>query len=609
MHTLSSRGNKAASTTQMVAIAIVIIIAVAAAAILITRHPSQPPSTSSTSPSPTPPTSSSASTSAPVTSSASVSPPTTTQSNANMTLSVQVSQSFGTIDPAVGTDYTQFIAMVDLYDNLLTQLPNGSVVPHVAKSWTVSPNGTVYTFVIHSHIMFHAGNYMNASDVAFSMQRMLAIGQGFSWMWSGVLNQSGIVVLNSTAVQFRLSKVYAPFLGSLSLFFIVDKQVVMQHLANVTSSNPMGDWGYAWMQTNDAGSGPYMLQSWQRGVQITFTRFNNYWMGWPKNKVAFQTVVYKIIESDATVLSLAKENQLQWTSTFLAVPTYQALQQMGWKWLTFTSPNIFDLKMNTQKAPLNNIWLRKAIVYAFNYSSIQYILPGAVESAGPVANNYLFHDPAIKPVTQNISLAKQMLAESGLTPSSITLTIVYVQGNIPEQEIALEFQKDMAQIGITVNIQPQTWETITQLAANPNTTPDVTEVYYDPLYPDTDSYFYPQYDSASHGTWISMEWLTNSTIDQLIQEERSTLNQTLRQQIFYQLQQDIVSLAPDVFVFNQPYYVALSPSVANYTYYNGMSFDYNAYNMYYSGSGSAGAADLFAVGGFILQDVRLPEMF
>jgi|GEM_PF-189837 peptide/nickel transport system substrate-binding protein len=603
MHTLTNNGNRGASTTQIVAIAVVVIIVIAAAAILLTRHPSPTPSTTTSSSATSTPSSSTSV--PPVTSSSPTSPPTTTTPYANQTLSVQVSQSFGTIDPAVGTDYTQFIAMIDLYDNLVTQLPNGSVVPHVAKSWTISPNGTVYTFVIHSHIMFHAGNYMNASDVAFSMDRMLAIGQGFSWMWSGVLNQSGIAVLNSTAIQFHLRKVYAPFLGSLSLFFIVDKQVVMQHLANVTAANPMGDWGYAWMQTHEAGSGPYMLQSWQRGVQITFTRFNNYWLGWPSNHVYFQTVVYKIIESDATVLSLAKENQIQWTSTFLAVPTYQALQQMGWKWLTFTSPNIFDLKLNTEKAPLNNIWLRRAIVYAFNYSSIQYILPGAVESAGPVANNYMFHNPAIKPVTQNLTLAKEMLAKSGLAPGSISLTIVYVQGNIPEQEIALEFQKDMAQIGISVSIQPQTWETITQLAANPNTTPDVTEVYYDPLYPDTDSYFYPQYDSASHGTWISMEWLTNSTIDQLIQEERSTLNLTLRQQIFYKLQQDIVSLAPDVFVFNQPYYVALAPSVANYTYYNGMSFDYNAYNMYYSGTGSSAAFVLPSLGGFILQDIRM----
>lgn len=603
MHTHSYRGKKGVSTTQVVAVAVVVLIIIVAAVVLMSRH-STAPSTSSTHSSSTPPVT----TSLPTTSTVPpVSPPTTSQQNANQTLSVQVSQSFGTIDPAVGTDYTQFIAMVDLYDNLVTQLPNGSIAPHVAKSWTVSPNGTVYTFVIHSHIKFHSGNYMNATDVAFSMDRMLAIGQGFSWMWSGVLNQSGVVVLNSTAVQFHLSRPYAPFLGSLSLFFIVDKQVVMQHLANVTASNPMGDWGYAWMQTHEAGSGPYMLQSWQRGVQITFTRFDDYWMGWSPNHVYYQTVVYKIIESDSTVLSLAKENQIQWTSTFLAVPTYQALQQMGWKWLTFTSANIFDLKMNTQKPPLNNIWLRRAIVYAFNYSSIQYILPGAVESAGPVANNYMFHDPAIKPVQQNLTLARQMLEKSGLNPSSITLTIVYVSGNIPEQEIALEFQKDMAQLGIQVNIQPQTWETITQLAANPNTTPDITEVYYDPLYPDTDAYFYPVYDSASHGTWISMEWLTNSTIDHLIQEERSTLNQTLRQQIFYELQQDIVSLAPDVFVFNQPYYVALAPSVANYTFYVGMSFDYNAHNIYYASSGSSADFILpIMFGGILLADAQIP---
>ena len=570
-------GRSAISNVAVVAVVVVIIIIIVAAgfiALSTKTTQSQAPTSTTTTSSSVPPSTSTTSTG--VTSTTS----TASSQAAPAALNVQVSQSFGTIDPAVGTDYTQFIAMINLYDNLLTQLPSGAVIPHVAKSWTISPDGLTYTFVINSGIHFHSGEVMNATDVAFSMQRMLHIQQGFSWMWSGVLNSSGITVLNATAVQFHLNKVYAPFLGSLSLFFIVDKNVVMQHLANTSSSNPMGDWGYAWMQTHDAGSGSYEFSSWQRGVQITFSRFDNYWMGWANNPHPFDTVTYHIITSDATVLSLAKEGQIGWAGTFLAVPTYQALKQMGWKWVNVPSVNIFDLKMNTQAPPMNNIWLRRAISYAFNYSAISYILPGAVQSQGPVANNYQYHDPNVFVYHTNDTAAEQMLAKSGLSPSSISLTITYVQGNIPEQQIAEEFQKDMAAIGITnVKIQPQTWQTITQLAASPSTTPQITEVYYDPLYPDTDSFFYPQYDSASNGTWISMEWLQNSTINSLISQERSTLNQTLRQQIFYQLQQDIVNLAPDVFVFNQPYYEALAPTVGGYVFFNGMSFDYNLYNI------------------------------
>ncbi len=510
---------------------------------------------------------------------------TGTNTGGQSALNVQVAQAFGTLDPAVGNDYTQFLANINMYDNLLTQRPDGSVVPNVAYKWSVSSDGLTYVFAIHSGIKFHNGDTMTSDDVVFSMQRELAVQQGFSALWLPVLNSSGVSVMNSTAVQFKLNKVYAPFLGSLSLFFVVDKNLVMQHLTNTSSTNQMGDWGVGWLTTNDAGSGPYMLQNWQRDTELTITRNPNYWKGWANNTSPFQTANYEVITSDATVLSLAKENQMDWTSTFLAVPTYKSLQQQGWTWDSFPSANIFDFKMNTQAAPLNNVDLRKAISYAFNYSAIPTILPGAVQSAGPVANNYQYHDSSVAQYSYNPTQAKAMLAASGLNPSSITLTLTYVQGNIPEQQMALEFQKDMQDVlGITVNIQPQTWQTITQLAAHPNTTPQVTEVYYDPLYPDTDSFFYPMYDSASAGTWISMEWLQNSTIDSLIAQERATLNTQQRQQIFNTLQQDIANLAPDVFVFNQPYYVGLSPRVNGYSFYDGMSFDYNLYNLYYVSS-------------------------
>jgi peptide/nickel transport system substrate-binding protein len=496
------------------------------------------------------------------------------------TLNVQVAQAFGTLDPATGNDYTQFLANINMYDNLLTQKPDGSVIPLLATKWSVSPDGLTYVFTIASGVKFHNGDPLTSADVVFSMQRELAVQQGFASLWLPVLSSTGVTAPNSTAVQFKLNQVYAPFLGSLSLFFVVDKNLVMQHLANTTSSNPMGDWGVGWLTTNDAGSGPYMLQNWVRDTELTLTQFPGYWRGWANNPSPFKTVNYEVITDDATVLSLAKEGQLDWTSTFLAVPTYQSLQSMGWTWEKFPSANIFDFKLNTESAPLNNLDLRKAINYAFNYSAIPVILPGAVQSQGPIANGYQYHDAAVTQYTYNPTQAKADLAASGLNPSSITLTLTYVSGNIPEQQMAAEFQKDMQSVlGITVNIQPQTWQTITQLAASPSTTPQISEVYYDPLYPDADSFVYPQYDTVSNGTWISMEWVQNSTINSQIAQERASLNSTQRQQIFNELQVELTNMAPDVFVFNQPYYVALSPHVKGYTFYAGMSFDYDLYSI------------------------------
>ena len=524
--------------------------------------------------------SSSTTTSTSTTSSASLYTSSSSSSSGSSVLDVSVVQPFGTLDPAVGNDYTQFLANINMYDNLLTQAPNGSAIPHVATKWSISSNGLVYTFELTQGIKFHNGDVMNSTDVVFSMQRELAVEQGFSSLWLPVLSASGVKALNSSAVQFTLNTVYAPFLGSLSLFFIVDKNLVMQHLTNVTASNPMGDWGVGWLTDADAGSGPYILQHWTVDTELTLTRYAGYWEGWAKNPNPYQTVNYEYISSDATDLSLAQSGQLQWVSTFLAIPTYQSLQSMGWTWNTFPSSNIFDLKMNTQcGCAFTNLDFRKAVSYAFNYSAIPSILPGAIQSDGPLANNYAYHDQVFQ-YSYNPTQAKAMLAASGINPSTTTITLTYVSGNIPEEQMGALFQTDMQNVlGVTVDLNPQTFQTMTQLAASASTTPQISEVYYDPLYPDADSFFYPIYATNASGTWESMEWLNNATINSLIAQERSSTSASQRATIFDELQNDIVALAPDVFVFNQPYYVGLAPTVKGYTFYTGMSFDYSAYQI------------------------------
>ena len=70
-----------------------------------------------------------------------------------------------------------------------------------------------------------------------------------------------------------------------------------------------------------------------------------------------------------------------------------------------------------------------------------------------------------------------------------------------------------------------------------------------------------------------MEWFSNSTVDSLLTQERTTINDAQRQQYFYQLQTDITQNYVDVYLDIAPYFVALSPHVGGYTYSLGPSFE------------------------------------
>jgi len=84
-------------------------------------------------------------------------------------------QEFGTIDPARGTDYTESYAMLNLYDALVFPSSTGEIEPKLAESWTVSPDGLMYTFNLRRGVKFHDGTELTAEDVKYSLDRMTPI--------------------------------------------------------------------------------------------------------------------------------------------------------------------------------------------------------------------------------------------------------------------------------------------------------------------------------------------------------------------------------------------------------------------------------------------------
>lgn len=79
------------------------------------------------------------------------------------------------IDPAVGSDFSSTSSLVNLYDTLVFPNTEGGVDPDLAESWETSEDGLTWTFHLKKGIKFHNGSELTASDVAFSMNRMLEI--------------------------------------------------------------------------------------------------------------------------------------------------------------------------------------------------------------------------------------------------------------------------------------------------------------------------------------------------------------------------------------------------------------------------------------------------
>ena len=229
------------------------------------------------------------------------------------------------LDPAYGYDTASSGQILNIYETLIKFDGNSTseFVPCLATEWTISEDGKTYRFKIRDGVSFHNGNPLTPGDVEYSFERGMVqdYSLGPQWMFFEPLfglgnytsrTGSGLIPLNEIKnkvevdgqwVQFNLATPYEPFLQILASSWgsIVDMDWC---IAN-------GDWsgteesyealnnpapGGSPINSLTNGTGPFMLELWEPGIQIILTRNDNYW-GTP---ASFEKVITQIIDEWAT---------------------------------------------------------------------------------------------------------------------------------------------------------------------------------------------------------------------------------------------------------------------------------------------------------------------
>lgn len=476
-------------------------------------------------------------------------------------------QIFGTIDPAKISDYTDYMASVNLYDGLVSVDAGGNLVPELAESWTVSDDATEVTFTIRADAAFHDGSPVEAKDVVYSVERLLRINQGPANLFAGVLEPGSVTAVDDKTVTFRLAQTFAPFLTTVPAIRILN--------ADLVEANAGGDDGQSYLANAVAGSGGYTLKSWNRGSQMTIERNPDYYRGFPDNPI--DEVRWIITNDEATVRSLAASGELTMTSQFQSPDTYAALVNMG-RFDLVTEPTTiaFYLKLNTKAAPTDDIHIRRALAYATDYETIREIIFPGGELSTPLPSGFAdFHAGDIPAPVYDLDTARAEVEQSSYAGGPIPITLGYVAGTQFEEEISLLLQANLEQLGFVVTQQPDPWNRITEIAAAPQSTPAVNQIFFGPTYPSPDSMFYTQYHSASAGTWASMSWIEDPEIDALIDAARATGDVAEQAALYKELQHKLVDMQSDVYLLTQNIQHAMDKCLTGFETVPMMSFEYD----------------------------------
>src|SRR5436190_18473182 len=181
---------------------------------------------------------------------------------------------YDTVDPHAAFDVGRVAVRLNIYDGLMRWQKNPAVLePWVAESHTISADGLTYTFKMRKGVKFHDGSEVKASDVVYSLERILALGKGAASLFKSMIASGSAKAVDDHTVEFKLTKPSAIFLSIVPEIHIVNAALVKKNEVN-------NDWGGAWLSKNSAGSGAYKIKQFDPAIGFVAERFPDHFKGW-----------------------------------------------------------------------------------------------------------------------------------------------------------------------------------------------------------------------------------------------------------------------------------------------------------------------------------------
>jgi len=509
-----------------------------------------------------------------------------------------------TLDPAVAYDTASAEPIMNVYETLIffDEGKTNQFVPRLATNWYVSVDGLTYTFTIRQGVKFHNNEILTAEDVEYSFERLMVTDKagGPAWMlYEPLFDMFGsrdaegnftitgqqidnAITRNETAVTLHLTKPYPPFMQILALTWssVLCKKWCVG----------IGDWPGTWdnwtlyngpsqtaieNQTTEppgphinamCGTGPFMLDYYQTGVEWSIIKFDDYWGGWPApgSNGFLQRVTFKSISNWEVRKNMFLEGQLD----HVTVPRARIDEVLGQPGIRCIYPledlicmaMFFTFNMSTSSPYLgvpgglplgtfnesgippdffSDINVRKGFAYAFNYSKlIEEELRGeAYQPATPIIPGLPFYNSAQEKYGINLDAAMDYFVAAWggqIWDNGFKFTMCYNEGNLLRKKACEIIKANVESLNdkFHIQIQPVAWSYYI-LSLHNHEIPMFQSGWLAD-YADPHDFVYSFMYSG--GTFPQWQMYSNETIDNLMRAGIGTMNETVRRQVYYEIQ-------------------------------------------------------------------------
>jgi ABC-type transport system substrate-binding protein len=483
------------------------------------------------------------------------------------TLHLPLAGDISSLDPARCYELPGELFVRVLYQGLVDYDDGVEMVPDLAKSWTVSPDGLIYNFELDPRARFSNGRAVAAEDYVFSIERMLSpkMHCPADFLYFGIRGVeefragksehiSGIEAPSPLHLRFILPKPDLTFLFRIAMPFAapVCKELLKDKFTEIG--------------TISAGAGPYKLKEWNRGARIHLVRNPFYGGACP----AFVNELDATIGIEDSVSQMMFERgeldivDLKFGVAGAEFPRIKRTPEISKNLESEVSSAIDYLALNNEIPPLDNKLVRKAFNYAVNKQRLVEIQSGrSVAMNGPLPPVVPGFNPNLKGYEYSPEKARALLAEAGF-PNGFTTSVIFpnvVQENF---RMVAAVQEDLRQVGVILEANPLSFPAYIEKSQRRKAAA-VSYAAWSEDFPDPSNYL----DALFNGETISdrdcqnLAFYNNPDVNALLKTAASSLNVKERLGLYQKAEALIVDDAPWVFLVCLKQYVLHQPWVKN----------------------------------------------
>ncbi|HET6462915.1 MAG TPA: ABC transporter substrate-binding protein [Candidatus Krumholzibacteria bacterium] len=455
------------------------------------------------------------------------------------------------LDPAFVVDATEGEVCSLIFDGLVGFAPDGSMVPCLARSWSVSDDGTHYQFHLDTRAMFSNGKPVQANDVVASFRRVLdpATASPRAWVLSRIRGAAdfqtgksqtiaGLTAPDDSTLAIELEAPFAPFLSLLALpaARVIDTR---------TASGDV-----------PVGSGPWQLSEWLRSESLTLLP--------NPHRAHIQDGVtgihYRIIPEPFTRIAEFESG----TIDVLEIPDaevsrFRSDKKYADHVLKRPELRVFYVGINNTK--FTDVRVRRALNHAVNVPALVRVLASgeAVPAHGsvpPALPGYrerpgYEYDPA---------RARALLAEAGY-PNGLSLEI-WQRESAEGNRVLEAVQGYLLAAGVHATLVRREWSAFKE-AVNAG---KVDAFFLDWIadYPEAENFLFPLFDTANQGGGGNRSRFSDAEVDRRLDATSRMVDPAARDRAYAEIDSLVYAEAPWIYLYFPTSFHVVSPHVSGY---------------------------------------------